>query len=113
MVKAELIGDRPSGQIGEEHALVRAAIECLTHFGLFFDPSMRISSTDANIPLSLGIPAVCVGVTDGGNAHRLDEWIDPTLMAKGVQHLLMLLWWATMWLGGESKQEPAPVKVTR
>jgi tripeptide aminopeptidase len=59
---------------------------------------MRISSTDANIPLSRGIPAICIGVTDGGNAHRLDEWIMPDLLPKGMQHVLALTWWAAQWL---------------
>ena len=101
IVKAEVIGDRPSGQIAMDHPLVNAAVACLKHYGLDFDPSMRVSSTDANVPLSRGIPAVCVGVTDGGNAHRNDEWIDPKPLAKGMQHLLALVWWASMWLGGE------------
>jgi len=60
--------------------------------------NMRISSTDANIPLSRGIPAICIGVTDGGNAHRLDEWIMPDLLPKGMQHVLALTWWAAQWL---------------
>lgn len=102
-VKVELIGDRPSGEIATDHPLVTAAVSCLKDFGLTFDPSMRVSSTDANIPLSRGIPAVCVGVTDGGNAHRTDEWLDPRPLAKGVQHLMTLVWWTAMWLGGEAK----------
>lgn len=102
-VKADLIGDRPSGEIAADHPLVTAAVSCLKDFALHFDPSMRVSSTDANIPLSRDIPAVCVGVTDGGNAHRTDEWIDPRPLAKGLQHLMTLVWWAAMWLGGEAK----------
>ena len=62
--------------------------------------NVAISSTDANIPLSRGIPAVCIGITDGGNAHRTDEWITPELLPKGLQHLLALTWWAAGWLGG-------------
>ena len=58
----------------------------------------RISSTDANVPLSRGIPAVCIGITDGGNAHRLDEWITPELLPKGMQHLMSLTQWAARWL---------------
>jgi len=52
--------------------------------------SYQHSSTDANIPLSLGIPAVCVGLTDGGNAHRHDEYIQPANLGRGLQALLLL-----------------------
>jgi len=58
-----------------------------------------MSSTDANIPLNRGIPAVCVGITRGGNAHRLDEWISTLELTKGMQHLLLLTVWAAAWLG--------------
>jgi di/tripeptidase len=63
---------------------------------------MRISSTDANIPLSRGIPAVCIGVTEGGNAHRTDEWIATQPIDNGLRHLLGLTQWATQWLGKAS-----------
>ena len=43
-------------------------------FGL--TPSYHISSTDSNIPISLGIPAVTIGRGKGGRAHSLDEWVD-------------------------------------
>lgn len=102
IVKAEVIGDRPSGQIGEDHPLVAAAVACLKEYGIEFDPSMRMSSTDANVPLSRNIPAVCVGVTDGGNAHRTDEWIDTHPLAKGIQHLMALVWWSALWLNDEA-----------
>jgi len=43
-------------------------------FGL--TPSYNISSTDSNVPMSLGIPAVTIGRGKGGRAHSLDEWVD-------------------------------------
>ncbi len=98
-VAVNVIGDRPSGGIEEDHPLVQAAQRSLQAVGIVPQPGMPISSTDANIPLSRGIPAVCIGVTDGGNAHRLDEWITPELLPKGLQHLLTLTWWTTEWLG--------------
>lgn len=103
IVSAQLIGDRPSGQISRKHPLVQAAMQVLTSFGLDFDSSMALSSTDANVPLSRNIPAVCIGLSDGGNAHRLDEWINPKFMGQGMQQLLALTWWAAMWLAGEVK----------
>ena len=100
-VEAVVIGDRPSGEIEDHHPLVLAAFRSLAASGVKADGQLRISSTDANIPLSRGIPAVCVGITEGGNAHRLEEWITPTLLPTGMCHLLTLSWWTALWLAGE------------
>jgi di/tripeptidase len=97
-VSTELIGDRPAGAIGDEHPLVQAAVQSLVNAGVQPQIGNRISSTDANVPISRGIPAVCIGITDGGNAHRLDEWIAPDLLPKGMQHLMSLTQWAARWL---------------
>ena len=42
---------------------------------LGISPTLDASSTDANVPIGLGIPAVCIGIAEGGNAHRLEEFI--------------------------------------
>ena len=97
-VRTTLIGDRPAGEIADDHPLVQAAFGSLAAVGIQPQANTRTSSTDANIPLSRGIPAVCIGVTDGGNAHRLDEWILPELLPRGLRHLLTLSGWATEWL---------------
>lgn len=99
-VSAEVIGDRPGGGIADDHPLVLAAVQSLAALGVPTQLANRISSTDANVPLSRGIPAVCIGITDGGNAHRLDEWITTDLLPKGMQHLLSLTNWAVKWLAG-------------
>lgn len=98
VVNAELIGDRPAGAIADDHPLVQAAVQSLISVGVQPQLGNRISSTDANVPLSRGIPSVCIGVTDGGNAHRLDEWITPDLLPKGMKHLLGLTQWTAQWL---------------
>jgi tripeptide aminopeptidase len=82
------VGDRPSGTISREHPLVQAAVSAYQSVGATV--SYQQSSTDANIPLSMGIPAVCVGLTDGGNAHRQDEYIQPANLGRGLQALLLL-----------------------
>ncbi|MEZ4861436.1 MAG: M20/M25/M40 family metallo-hydrolase [Caldilineaceae bacterium] len=102
-VEAVTIGDRPSGEIADDHPLVHAAFRSLAHHNVVANTQMRISSTDANVPLSRGIPAVCIGITEGANAHRLEEWINPALLPVGMQHLLTTTWWAAMWLAGEVK----------
>lgn len=94
----ETIGDRPAGQIPESHPLMQATSGILAQLGIPERMDVRISSTDANIPLSRGIPSVCIGLTEGGDAHRLSEWINPAPLAKGIQQLLYLTWWTAGWL---------------
>jgi acetylornithine deacetylase/succinyl-diaminopimelate desuccinylase-like protein len=97
-VRLETIGDRPAGEIPSDHPLLLAAVRSLETATPDRVVDLRISSTDANIPLSMGIPAVCIGVTDGGNAHRLQEWIETKPLGEGMQHLWLLTWWAVDWL---------------
>ncbi len=94
----EQIGHRPAGELPFEHPLVQAACTVLHELGIEERSDARISSTDANVPLSRNIPAVCVGLTDGGDVHRLSEWIDPLPLVKGMQQLLYLTWWSAAWL---------------
>jgi acetylornithine deacetylase/succinyl-diaminopimelate desuccinylase-like protein len=84
----EVVGDRPPGRIPRSHPLVQAATAAYQLAGAAI--SYDYGSTDANIPLSRGIPAVCVAVGDGDNAHRLDEYIDPTRLPAGMRALLWL-----------------------
>ncbi len=93
-VQAQTIGDRPAGSIDTNHPLVRAAVRSLRRCGLAAKGDQSISSTDANIPLSRDLPAICIGITEGGNAHRLEEWINPVFLPIGMQHLLYTTWWA-------------------
>jgi acetylornithine deacetylase/succinyl-diaminopimelate desuccinylase-like protein len=89
----EIVGDRPAGSISLDHPLTQLAGAAYLAEGI--GVSYEIASTDANIPLSRGIPAVCVGVCDGGNAHRLDEYIEPSRLPTGMRALLWLALAAT------------------
>jgi acetylornithine deacetylase/succinyl-diaminopimelate desuccinylase-like protein len=89
----EMVGDRPAGSIPREHALAQLAGAAYLAEGL--GAIYEIASTDANIPLSRSIPAVCVGVCDGGNAHRLDEYIEPARLPSGMRALMWLAMAAT------------------
>ncbi|HET8997645.1 MAG TPA: M20/M25/M40 family metallo-hydrolase [Acetobacteraceae bacterium] len=87
------IGDRPAGHTDEAGELPSLAKAALAAHG--FKASFETSSTDANIPLSLGIPAIKIGSGGtGGRAHSLEEWIDVTPehsvrgMAAGLATLL-------------------------
>lgn len=97
-LRREQIGNRPAGELPFQHPLVQAASTVLQELGVKGRSDGRISSTDANVPLSRNIPAVCVGLTEGGDAHRLSEWIDPLPLVKGMQQLLYLTWWSAAWL---------------
>jgi tripeptide aminopeptidase len=85
-VEIQPIGDRPAGYTSESHELVRFAKAAITAKG--FQTQYDSSSTDANIPMSMGIPAIRIG--SGGNGareHSLDEWIDvdPEVSLRGME----------------------------
>lgn len=69
------IGDRPGGSTSADTALVKGAQDAIRAHGM--TPELQFSSTDANMPMSLGIPGITIGSGGtAGRAHALDEWID-------------------------------------
>ena len=88
-VKMEMIGERPSGEIASDHRLVRLAQDCLRGVGL--EPRLSIGSTDANLPLSLGFPCITVGLTTGGGAHTLHEYMNIPPLEQGLEQLVRLV----------------------
>jgi tripeptide aminopeptidase len=92
-VTHEVIGDRPGGFIKENHPLVHKAVDAYKAYEI--DAKFTSGSTDANIPLSMGLPAICIGLTEGEHSHSLEETIDLLPLSKGlsaVVQLLNLLW---------------------
>lgn len=88
----KVIGERPCGETARSAPIVQAAAAAITAFGL--TPRYGISSTDANIPMSLGIPAITIGRGGPGDrTHSLDEWtdVDPRANAVNVQRVLALI----------------------
>jgi tripeptide aminopeptidase len=83
--KMETIGRRPAGSIPAGHPLVRLAEDCLRQQGL--NANLTIGSTDANLPLSQGYPAICLGVTTGGGAHTPEEFINTPPLRQGLEQL--------------------------
>ena len=84
------IGDRPCGEVPAGDALVRAAFEATRLVGR--TPAACAASTDANVPIGLGIPAVAIGAGGrGGGAHTLGEWFDNADGARGVARALTLV----------------------
>ena len=78
----EVLGERPAGSVPPSSPLVRLTVEVLEQLG--FQPELNASSTDANIPIARGIPAVCVGLSHGVRAHRTDEQIEIAPAAVGL-----------------------------
>jgi len=82
----EALGRRPGGRVAPDHPLVAAARRARERAGL--PPAEEgASSTDANAAYGRGVPAITVGVTTGGHAHRLDEYIDLEPIAGGLAAL--------------------------
>lgn len=85
-VTVTLLGERPCGIDIDEAAhgalMTRAAKAVANHYGL--EVRFRPGSTDCNIPLSMGIPAVCVGCVRGGGAHTREEYVEIDSLAPGL-----------------------------
>ncbi len=84
----ETLGERPAASIAVDHPLISVAKRSLEWVGL--RPELDASSTDANIPLSRGIPAVCIGITRGGRGHTVEEYIEVPPIADGLAQLARL-----------------------
>jgi tripeptide aminopeptidase len=91
------IGRRPAGEIPAEHRLVRLAQDCLREVGV--EHRLNIGSTDANLPLSLALPAISIGLTTGGRGHTVHEFINTRPLAKGLEQLVRLV--SRAWETGE------------
>ncbi|MBI5928417.1 MAG: M20/M25/M40 family metallo-hydrolase [Chloroflexi bacterium] len=87
--EVNIAGNRPSGYLRGDHPLVQLAIGAQAEIGIA--AGLESGSTDANILLAQGIPAVVVGITQGGNAHRQDEFIETRLLKDGLWQLVLLL----------------------
>lgn len=86
----DVIGDRPAGETPAAHPLVRAAIRATREVGA--SPELVASSTDANIPMALNIPAITVGAGgESGGVHTVEEWFENRGGALGIERALLLL----------------------
>ncbi len=88
-MELEQVGDRPAGMLPADHPLVRTGADVLHGMGI--TPRLSAASTDANIALSMGIPAICVGSGLGKNVHRPDESLYVPSIVDGLQQLVLLL----------------------
>lgn len=87
-VRIEQIGRRQAGMIPASHPLVALARDVLT--GLGIETRLDIASTDANLPLARGYPAICVGISQGSHAHTQEEMILTAPVGQGLAQLLQI-----------------------
>jgi len=86
----EIIGDRPGGALPDDSPLLATLRAVDRHLSLRTEPGL--GSTDANIPLSLGVPAIAIGAGGlGGGIHTLAEWYDPTGRNTALRRILLTL----------------------
>jgi acetylornithine deacetylase/succinyl-diaminopimelate desuccinylase-like protein len=94
----EKIGDRPSAALPDSSPMLGVIRAVDRHLGLHTD--VRLGSTDANIPLSLGIPAVSLGAGgEGGGAHTAAEWYSAVNRELGLRRVLLITLAMLDWVG--------------
>jgi di/tripeptidase len=90
-VTAEItqLGSRPCGELDAGSPLVRLALDATRRIGA--NPKLAIGSTDASVPISMGIPAIAIGAGGrGGGTHTPGEWYDDTGGVRGLQRALLM-----------------------
>jgi acetylornithine deacetylase/succinyl-diaminopimelate desuccinylase-like protein len=86
----ERIGDRPCGEVPADDPLVVSAIDATRLVGR--EPELTTASTDANVPISAGIPAIAIGAGGrGGDAHTSGEWFENAEGTLGLARALTIL----------------------
>ncbi len=85
--KLDMVGDRPAGSIPADHPVVQTCRA--VHRALGIQTFSEASSTDANVPLGMGLPGVCLSITEGANEHRLDEYIETGPIPTGMKNILL------------------------
>jgi tripeptide aminopeptidase len=92
----EKIGDRPGGALADDSPLLGALRAVDRHLGMTTE--LRLGSTDANIPLSLGVQAISLGAGgEGGGAHTQAEWYSAKDRDLGLKRVLLLTLAMVVW----------------
>jgi acetylornithine deacetylase/succinyl-diaminopimelate desuccinylase-like protein len=86
-IEHQLVGDRPAGSRADTSWMVDSIRQ--VHQALGLETQVNAASTNANVPLSQGIPAVVIGTYTGKGTHRLDEWIDEHSLLLGMKQLVL------------------------
>ena len=102
-VDIKQVGDRPAGSTAADAKIVQAARAALKAIGAE-TRSMEAASTDSNVPINLGVPAITLSSSgQAGGAHSLGEWYSPVNNTLGAQNILLL---ALALVGIENVSEP-------
>ena len=89
-LQTELVGDRPCGlEVDNSSLAARAAAAVREFYGL--DPAFTSGSTDCNVPLSMGIPAICPGCVMGAGAHTREEYVEQSSLLPGLKVAFSLI----------------------
>lgn len=89
-VEATLVGDRPSGVTPRAHPLVQAALQATRALGK--SPELASASTDANVPIARGIPAICLGAGGkSGDTHLPTEWYENEEGVTGLVRAMLVV----------------------
>ena len=106
VASVRLIGDRPGGRTPSDSAIVEAATRANTAFG--YRSVLVNASTDANVPMALGVPAIVLGSGgQTGGFHTTGEWIDLDAAWRGAQRSLLTV---LALVGVESVSDPLLAK---
>jgi acetylornithine deacetylase/succinyl-diaminopimelate desuccinylase-like protein len=86
----ELIGERPHGETPVDSFIVELAMEATRTLGT--SPRLEQASTDSNLAISMGLPAITLGAGgNSGNSHTLDEWYEPVGREVGLKRALLVI----------------------
>jgi acetylornithine deacetylase/succinyl-diaminopimelate desuccinylase-like protein len=86
----DLIGTRPTGRTAPDSYLVELAVAATRAIGV--EPRLEQASTDSNLPIALGIPAITLGAGgQAGLSHTLAEWYDPKGRDAGLKRALLVM----------------------
>jgi acetylornithine deacetylase/succinyl-diaminopimelate desuccinylase-like protein len=87
--RIDMIGDRPAALLPDDSPILHALRAVDRHLSL--QSGSRLGSTDANVPISLGVPSLSLGAGgDGGGAHTLAEWYSTKDRETGLRRIVLL-----------------------
>lgn len=85
----DVVGKRPGGRLPEKHRAIEIVRDVHSELGL--QTRIRAVSTDANIALSMGVPAIAIGAVSGGNVHSFDEYMEIDSIPIGLKQIILIL----------------------
>jgi tripeptide aminopeptidase len=101
--KVKEIGSRPAARLADDEPIVTIVRSVDAHLGI--RSRLECASTDANIPLAMGIPAVSIGAGGkGGGAHTVSEWYRPDGRDLGLKRIMLIA--AMLFSAGNCGSDP-------